>query len=320
MSGPMRLLVLPLPRRLVGLPLGAADADERGRADRHARDRRAPDGDAVGGRRAAARRDAELRGAAGGQDHAAERARRLPSRRHDRHLRPRLVGGVRLARRDSRRDRVPAHQRDERPPADLRVGPRRSRRADAGREGLGDRRDDARGLASRGPGGTSNPPWRDRCGPRRPDRLPPVLGVPDARRDVPARRGGLAPAPRRGRRPRADPARRDRGRAIEVAHRRSAPADPADARLRRRPLGPPIRPRPGGLRGACRQPGDRAGRVRGRALVVGQRSSRTSRRAASARRPPWPTRFANSSGGGRLAHEFAHRRVPITSGPRALAR
>ena len=41
----------------------------------------------------------------------------------------------------------------------------------------------------------------------------------------------------------AGPARRDRGRSVQVAHRCPAPADAADAGVRRRPLGPPIRPR-----------------------------------------------------------------------------
>ena len=91
--------------------------------------------------------------------------------------------------------------------------------------------------------GTSNPPGRDRCGPRRPDHLPPVLGLPDARRDVSARRGGVAPAPRRDRDAGAGPARRDRGRSVPIAHRRPAPAHAADAGLGRRPLDPPIRPR-----------------------------------------------------------------------------
>ena len=52
---------------MVGLPLGAAAANERGRDRRVGRRRRAPHGPALGGRRATPQRDARLRGAAGGQ-------------------------------------------------------------------------------------------------------------------------------------------------------------------------------------------------------------------------------------------------------------
>ena len=47
-------VVQPLPGGLVGLPLGAAAADERGRDRRLRQPRRAPDGDPLGGRRRAA--------------------------------------------------------------------------------------------------------------------------------------------------------------------------------------------------------------------------------------------------------------------------
>ena len=100
MTGTLGSLVRPLPRRMVGLPLGAAAADERGGADRHAHHRCAAHGDPVGRRQPPKERDAQLGGAAGRQDDRALRARRLPPRRHDRHLRAWLVGGVRLARRD----------------------------------------------------------------------------------------------------------------------------------------------------------------------------------------------------------------------------
>ena len=190
--------------------------------DRHARPRRPPDGDAVGGRQPPPQRHAQLGGTAGRQDDRALRAGRLPPRRHDRHLRPRLVGGVRLARRDRAGHGLPARQRDERPPADLRLGPGRARRADAGRQGLGDGGDDARRLAARGARAAAHRARRDRCGPRRPDDLPAVLGIPHAGRHVPTRRGGVAPAPGRDGGAGAGSPRRDRGRPIAEPHRRPA--------------------------------------------------------------------------------------------------
>ncbi len=113
---------------------------------------------------------------------------------HHRRLPAGLGPGRPLGRRDRSRFRLHAHQRDERPPADLRLGPQCARRADTGRQGLRPWRHHARRLARRGARLPSFRPWCDRCGPRRPDDLPPVQRVSDARRNVPALRRGLAPA------------------------------------------------------------------------------------------------------------------------------
>ena len=284
-------LVRPIPRRVVGLSLGAPDADERSGADPHAGVRQPPDGDAVGGRRSPAQRDAELRGAAGGKDDAVVGAGRLPAARHDRHLRARLVGGIRLAGRDRAGDRVPPHQRDERPPADLRLGPGCARCARPGRQGLGPGRHDARRLA---PGGDREPAVgtrRDRCGPRRADHLPAVLGVPDAGRDVPARRGGVAPAARRPGTPGAGAPRRDRGGPIAEPDRGAAlPAPPmlppTTAGATR-----PFRHDPAGYAVLAHSLGGAP--MRWRTSSRNDRaSSRTSPVAGSAIRRRWPTRSA----------------------------
>ena len=68
-------------------------------------------------------------------------------------------------------------------------------------------------------------------------------------------RGGLAPAPRCRWRFGARPPRRDRGRSVQVAHRCPAPADAADAVVRRWPLGPPVHARSERIRGPGGKPG-----------------------------------------------------------------
>ena len=78
-------------------------------------------------------------------------------------------------------------------------------------------------------------PRRDRCRPCRPDGLPAVVGVPDAGRHVPPRRGGVAPAPRRAREAGTGPPGRHRGRALALADRCAAPARAAVPARRRRP-------------------------------------------------------------------------------------
>ena len=202
------------------------------------------------------------RGADGGQDDDPLGAGRLPARTGRWASSCAAGAATSTGPMRSGRTRLPARQRDERPPPDLRLGPRRAGRtasSPAAATGMGatmhaDSLDEAIATAAR-------PARRDRCRPGRDDDLPAVLRLPDAGRHVPPRRGGVAPAPR------CDGAlapvrlaalEGERSPSLTGAQRLpSRPSCPAMAAA----LEPAARPRSRGLRCAGRQPRPRAGRA-----------------------------------------------------------
>ena len=185
----------------MGLPLEPASTDERGRDRRQRQPRRAPDGDPLGGDQPPAQRDAR----------APRRrwpARRRPSRRWSTSCRPARSGVFLRGWRGDfdwtdeigpERGYLLVNEMSDHLP--IYVWGRNARGALelAGRGyGMGatmhaDSLDEAIALLRDQLGATD-------AGPGRPDDLPPVLRLPHPGRHVPPGRGGLAPAPRRGRR------------------------------------------------------------------------------------------------------------------------